>query len=124
MSAVNVQPMQWKPVVNISAAKPFSLEDTECFKELRDVLVKHGAIDRFGISLIHRHFDIEPDEEMMEYTDFNNRMLIVKPVKKSDIDWKHTTITNWRLTEDNEIATVGCGCASNSNGHLGFHRGT
>lgn len=124
MSHVNVQPMQWKPVVDISTVSPFSPEDAQCFRELRDVLLKHNALDRFGISLVHRHFDINSDEEMMEYTDHENRTLIVKPVKKSEIDWEHTTITNWKLTEGEEVATVGCGCARNANGHLGYHRST
>lgn len=124
MSNVSVQPMQWKPVEDISVVSPFSPEDAECFKELRDVLQKYGALDRFGISLIHRHFDVAEDEEMMEYTDLESRTLVVKPVKKSEIDWNHTTITNWRLTQGEDVAVVGCGCATNSNGHLGYHRGT
>ncbi|MFO3723167.1 hypothetical protein [Pseudomonas sp. HLMP] len=124
MSNVSVQPMQWKPVEDISSVSPFSPEDAECFRELRDVLQKYDALDRFGISLIHRHFDISEDEEMMEYTDHENRILVVKPVKKSEIDWNFTTITNWRLTEGAEVAVVGCTCARNSNGHLGYHRGT
>jgi len=78
------------------------------------VLQRYGALDRFGISLIHRHFDIADDEELMEYTDVEQRTLTVKPVKKSDIDWQHTTITNWKLTEGEEVARIGCGCASNS----------
>jgi hypothetical protein len=82
------------------------------------------ALERFGISLIHRHFDIADDEEMMEYTDAQQRILTIKPVKKSDIDWENTTITNWKLTEGDEVARIGCGCARNSGGHLGYHRGT
>lgn len=123
MSKVNIQPMQWKPVADISAVDPFSPDDAACFRELRDVLLKYNALNRFGITLIHRHFDIAPDEEMMEFTDAENRTLIVKPVKLSDINWKNTTVTNWRLTDGDEVATVGCVCARNASGHLGYHRG-
>lgn len=122
MSKVSIQPMQWRPVSDISAVAPFSSEDAACFSELRDVLIKHGSLDRFGISLIHRHFDIAPDEEMMEYTDVENRTLVVKPVKLSDIDWENITVTHWRLTAGKKIATVGCVCARGSNGHMGYHR--
>jgi hypothetical protein len=122
MSTLSVQAMQWKPIDDISAVSPFSPEDAECFKELRDVLLKFGALDRFGVSLIHRHFDIADDEEMMEYTDVENRTLMVIPVKKSDIDWQHTTMTNWKLNQGEEVATTLCGCARSSNGHLGYHR--
>ena len=60
----------------------------------------------------------------MEYTDVAQRNLTLKAVKKSDIDWQDTTITNWTLTEGEEVARIGCGCARRSAGHLGYHRGT
>jgi hypothetical protein len=124
MHSLNIHAMQWQPVADISAVDPLLPEDLACFRELRDVLQRYGALDRFGISLIHRHFDIANDEELMEYTDAEARTLTVKPVKKSDIDWNHTTITTWKLTEGEEVAHIGCGCARNSGGHLGYHRGT
>ena len=124
MHSLNLQAMQWQPVADISAVTPLRPEDLDCFRELRDVLLRYGALERFGIALIHRHFDIADDEEMMEYTDAGQRTLTVKPVKKSDIDWAHTTITNWKLTQGDEVARIGCGCACNSGGHLGYHRGT
>ncbi|MBE3026494.1 hypothetical protein [Janthinobacterium sp. GW458P] len=124
MHSLNIQAMQWQPVADISAVQSLQADDLACFRELRDVLLRYGALERFGISLIHRHFDIDDDEELMEYTDAAARTLTVKPVKKSDIDWNHTTITNWKLTEDEEVARIGCGCARNSGGHLGYHRGT
>lgn len=54
----------------------------------------------------------------MEYTDVEACTLTVTPVKKSGIDWQHTTLTDWKLTEAEEVARIGCGCASNSGGHL------
>ena len=122
MSTVSVQPMQWKPIEDISAVSPFSPEDAECFRELRDILQKYGALERFGISLIHRHFDVEADEEMVEFTDHKNRTLTVKPVKKSDIDWESTTITNWKFTQGDEVVAAVCVCARDLSGHFGYHR--
>ncbi len=109
MHSLNIQAMQWQPVADISAVQSLQTDDLACFRELRDVLQRYGALERFGISLIHRHFDIADDEEMMEYTDAQERILTVKPVKKSDIDWEATTITNWKLTEGDEVARIGCG---------------
>lgn len=124
MHSLNIHAMQWQPVADISAVQSLQADDLACFRELRDVLLRYDALERFGISLIHRHFAIADDEELMEYTDVVQRTLTVKPVKKSDIDWNHTTITSWKLTEDEEVARIGCGCARNSGGHLGYHRGT
>lgn len=122
MPTVNVQPMQWKPVEDIAAVSPFSPEDAECFRELRDVLHKYGALDRFGISLIHRHFDVEADEEMVEFTDLESRTLTVRPVKKSEIDWKSATVTNWKLTQGGGIAATRCVCTRNLSSHFGTHQ--
>ena len=96
MHSLNIHAMQWQPVADISAVDPLLPADLACFRELRDVLQRYGALDRFGISLIHRHFDIADDEELMEYTDVEERTLTVKPVKKSDIDWQHAfSAPNW-----------------------------
>lgn len=34
----------------------FNPEDAALFLELREVLLRHGAVDRFGVALLHRHF--------------------------------------------------------------------
>ena len=98
-SRVSVEPMQWNRIVDISETKPFTEKDAACFLELRDVLKKHNALDKFGINLIHRHFDIADDECMLEHTDIKNRTLTIKPVKKSSVEQGSTTITMWRLTK-------------------------
>lgn len=35
--------------------------------ELRSVFVKHGAASSFGLSINHRHFDLRPTEQLVEY---------------------------------------------------------
>jgi len=65
MHSLNIHAMQWQPVADISAVQSLQADDLACFRELRDVLLRYGALERFGISLIHRHFDIADDEELM-----------------------------------------------------------
>ena len=43
--------------------KVFSEKDAVCFKDIREVLIKHNALDRFGMCLIHKHFEMSEDEE-------------------------------------------------------------
>ena len=121
---MTVQRMQWKPIADINEVPKFTEADRECFTEIRDVLKKHNCLDRFGVMLVHRHFDINDDEEMMEYTDFDNRVLTIKPVKKADIDYNEVTTTNWKFTEGNEVVVCGCVCARTPSSHLGYHRKT
>ncbi|ATY64602.1 hypothetical protein A9K55_004765 [Cordyceps militaris] len=33
----------------------------------KDFFVKHGMDQRFGLAMIHRHFDLEPSEKLVEY---------------------------------------------------------
>jgi hypothetical protein len=34
---------------------------------VRDLLLKHGLNDKLGVALVHRHFDLKPDEVMVDY---------------------------------------------------------
>ncbi len=58
----------------------------------------------------------------MEYTDLDNRVLIIKPIKKAEIDYDEVTTTNRKFTEASEIVVSGCVCARRPDSHLGYHR--
>lgn len=123
-ATVTVQPMQWGslPYMGDADLVPFSGADAACFRDLRDVLKKHDALKRFGVFLIHKHFEIGADEELMECTDHPGRQLTINPRKKADIDPDTSIATNWIFTDTEEIAAACCSCARNENGHQGFHR--
>lgn len=125
METVHVQPMQWGSLPNMGDAdlQPFSPEqDHTLFRELRDVLRKHDALKRFGVFLIHKHFEVADDEEMTECTDHEARTLTILPRKKGEIDRDVTITTNWIFTETEQVAASCCSCAKNENGHLGTHQ--
>jgi hypothetical protein len=69
--------------------------DDVCFAELREVLERHHALDRFGVVLLHKHFELEPDEVMVEVVDTENRTLTTRPMKSDPA--RHTIETVWRL---------------------------
>ena len=124
MSTVHVQAMQWGniPYMGSEELEVFSEKDAQCFKEIRDVLVKHNALHRFGMFLIHKHFEVAEDEEMTECTEHADRRLTIVPKRKDQIDRSITVPTNWIFTETEEVAAACCTCATNENGHMGFHR--
>ncbi|WP_444921767.1 hypothetical protein ACJJID_05145 [Microbulbifer sp. CnH-101-G] len=123
MNRVAVQPMQWKSIIDISETEDLTSNDMACFVEVRNILKKYGVLDKFGLSLIHKHFEIAPDECMLEHTDLNTRTLTIKPVKESELVPGDTTITMWRLTDTDKVAEVGCRCARSPDGHWGRHEG-
>lgn len=121
MDTLQIRPMQWAKIADIDEVTPFSKEDEKCFRELRAVLRKYKAVDRFGITLVHKHFEIAEDEAMVEYTDHESRMLIIKPVKCAEIDENQITVTNWQLAEGDVVAKRVCVCARTNQGHTGGH---
>jgi hypothetical protein len=121
MQAITIQAMQWKPIIDIADTEGFGSQDAACFAEIRDVLSKYGLLDKYGMSLIHRHFEIDDDECLLEKIDVDTRTLCVAPVKKSELTPGTTTTTMWKLAEGAVAATVACQCYVSSRGHEGRH---
>ena len=82
--SVAVMPVQWAEFNDIDDVEPLNEEDADCLKEIRDVLKKHGMDQRFGVALLHKHFDLEDDEIMLETSDHDARKLVLEPTKVSD----------------------------------------
>ncbi len=122
MSEIVIQPLQWEKIVDISEVIEFSETDKDCFREVRDVLKKHDALNRFGLTLIHSHFDLADDEILLETTDIIGRTQTVQAVKKKDIKEEDVIITNWVLTEGEAVSMRRCACARTTSSHLGYHR--
>lgn len=96
MSTLVVQPMQWATMKDIHDIEPLSNLDSEVLRDLREVLIKHNAVDRFGITLIHKHFDVADNEQLVEFTDIKNRRLVIEPISAKDT--LETIETTWRFS--------------------------
>lgn len=92
-----MQPLQYRNLPNISDVNPISKEDKACFIAVREVLKKHGLVDRYGLCLLHTHFQLDDDEVMAETCDDVSRTLTIKPTKKSKVGHGQTIETMWRL---------------------------
>lgn len=89
--------MSTKGLKHIDEILPLNDNDSACMEELKSVLQKHKALGRFGITLLHKHFEMEDDEVLLEECDEESRMLILKPVKQDSIKNQKSIETNWRL---------------------------
>jgi hypothetical protein len=89
--------MSTKGLKHIDEILPLNDNDNACMEELKSVLNKYKALDRFGITLLHKHFEMEEDEVLLEECDEENRTLLLKPVKQSSIKSAKSIETNWRL---------------------------
>lgn len=124
MSEISIQPTIWSNLPDIHEVVEFSEGDKECLREIRDVLKKHGQMERFGVSLLHTHFDIADDELLLETTDVQKRTQIIRPVKIQDYQNREdlslmTTVL--KFVEGDEVAVQRCGCGRDKDGHTGDH---
>jgi hypothetical protein len=110
--------MQWAVTPDISETSPLSETDKQCFKEIRDVLSKFGCLDRFGINLIHKHFEIAEDEALLETIDVEGRTLTVRPVKKTEL--QNSVETQWLLRNGESYIACPVWC-SPGGGHCPRH---
>lgn len=119
MSRIAIQPMQWARVEDLQDVEPLSDDDFECMQQVREVLARHGKPSRFALHLIHKHFDIEADEILVEYSDGAKREQTCRPEKATSEMALGATPTTWSLQHIEPLAT--CRCARTVNGHLGRH---
>ncbi|WP_157815946.1 hypothetical protein [Spirosoma pollinicola] len=115
---------QLSELTDIHDVEPLNDSDYNCLAEVRDVLKKHGRQERFGVTLLHKHFDLASDEVLVEYTDVASRVQTIKPEKKGSA-LLNTIETNWILGDGDPKSSLACVryCANNVHGnHDLFHK--
>lgn len=88
---------------DIDAIEKLNATDQQCIEELKNVLQKHNKEDKFGIQLLHKHFDLAHDEIMLESIDVENRTLTTKPKKISELKEGSFIQTVWSISNDPAI---------------------
>lgn len=94
----------YKALKDINEVDPLTDEDHETLQMVREVLRKRNAIDKFGVTLLHDHFEIHDDEVLLETTDPITRIQTIKPyrneeLKEAHIDGDNFMQTNWRFDQ-------------------------
>jgi hypothetical protein len=97
--------------------------DAKMFAEVAAVLKKHGLEHKYGIALLHKHFDLGEDEMLVEFTDIENRTLTSKPVRIGSIPTENLVETNWCLDADTavSICVTFCHFSQSAQQHRGVH---
>jgi hypothetical protein len=113
MIATHVTSRPREPRTDVDEVQPLSAEDQQLFAELHDVLKRHGALKRFGITLLHQHFEIADDEVLLEQTDKVTRRQLIEPVKVSTLQDLQPIETSWRL--DSGEPMMRCVCVTDPN---------
>ena len=95
-----MQPMDYALLEDIDDVEPINAKDADCLKELYGVLKRHERHERFGVTLLHKHFPLLDDEVMLEHTDSKGRRLELRPAKKDSPEVARSVQTSWKLTDD------------------------
>ena len=106
---------------HIADIEPRSDKDDALFTELSSVLKKHNALDRFGVTLLHRHFDVRPGEVLLETTDVPTRKQTIRPISSEELAKEDYIETSWRLG-DNWVG-MACVCVRMGDDHQHQSRG-
>jgi hypothetical protein len=123
VSSVMVLPIQWQSLSDIDDVRPIDDTDAPVLDDIRAVLQKHGCLDRFGVALLHRHFEVGDGELMLETTDVSAREHWVRPVSRAELSAKGLTTQSTILRFDESGPVQNCACATDKDGHTGGHIG-
>ena len=107
MSNVVVQAVEWSTLKDVDDVEPITDKDHDILAEIRDIVIKHGYQNRFGVCLLHKHFDIAANEVALETTDVERRISVVQVVPANDHLMESSLQTSWRFVADEvQNATV------------------
>jgi hypothetical protein len=121
MSGIVLAPLTWSQLEHIDDVRPIDESDAECLEEIRLVLAKYGNLSRFGIALLHSHFELAEDEMMLETTNVALREHWVRPVKKSYLEEVGLDTQATIMSFDESGYRQDCGCCRDKDGHTGRH---
>lgn len=110
-----------KRLVDIRDVEPLNDNDLPVMNEIYEALKKHGALQRFGVTLLHEHFEISDDEVLIEMTDRNTRTQTIQPVNKNNPLLVDSIETSWRL--DTGLPVQSCSCIRFGDDHSHQSRG-
>ncbi|HEY9853212.1 MAG TPA: hypothetical protein V6D28_27315 [Leptolyngbyaceae cyanobacterium] len=94
---VKSQSITWNDLPNINEVDPFNENDEECLNEIRTVLEKYNLTSRFGVALLHKHFQVLNDEVLVESCDAKHRTLSTRTVKALEAENMNLITTMWRF---------------------------
>ncbi|MCE6978588.1 hypothetical protein EI534_14600 [Pseudomonas frederiksbergensis] len=121
MEKIYLEAVQRGVLLDIDDIQPLEDADYAALKEIGDVLRLHKFTDRFGVCLLHKHFDLNEGEELIEETDIAKRVSITRAQKISVLD-ERTIETMWRFPESMQAGTKCVQTCVYLNGHSKIHR--
>jgi len=103
--------MGWNGLPRVDDVDPTTQQDVEVLTAIREVLERYGALNRFGVTLLHSHFDLADDEVLIEKVDPDTRTLTIRPEQLEVTAISDRLLaTSWRLDSPEFIAMTATYC--------------
>jgi hypothetical protein len=74
------------PDIDVSNVGTLSVDDQGCLDELGHFLMGANAHERFGATLLHRHFPIRANEILVEEVNADEKLITLRPVSDAPSD--------------------------------------
>ena len=101
-SAIQTSKVDFATLTEIEDVEQLSKTDEQILEELRDVILAHGKGDRIGVVLIHKHFEVGPDEKAVETYYPDERVSKIEVVKDGGEN-DGTIQSMWRFAKEKAV---------------------
>jgi hypothetical protein len=108
------------PLPDINDVDPLSPADHACIEEIREVLLRRGCLQRFGLMLLHRHFPLSDDEILVESVDVQNRVITQIPRKTALVGTGIETAWRFDMFKETQRCETLCEVACDYDG-VAYH---
>ena len=79
--------------------------DCACIDEIKNVLKKYDRLQRFELSLLQQHFDLDEGEVLAETNNPICRTVLVEPVDQTLLTNNSYFATSWRFDGEHTVPT-------------------
>lgn len=114
MTQATMEPGTLRPnAPDVMDVEPLGAADHACLQEIKDVLLRHGRLNRFGVTLLHEHFAMSDNEVLVEDCDPVSRTLTIRPEKISSDVLGSSIETSWELGDGAVLSVCRVRCRYN-----------
>ncbi len=111
----------WARFHDVNEVRPIDQHDHSVLMELRDVLLKHDAMSRFGVTLVHRHFDLQEGEVVVESTDIPNRRQTIEVKAALEVLGRGRILETQWVFDSGSPNLICVGYCHYASGHKHYH---
>jgi hypothetical protein len=111
-SALSSVGMEFALRADLATTRALSESDEKVLSALRDILTRHGKVDRFGVRLIHDPLNLAADEVLVETCNLQRRLLRCDVAKRAALPTHAIIETAWQWRPQRDALSPNMLCRS------------